>query len=181
MPIHPFETTVPVLGADCFVAPNATVIGDVHIGDQSSVWFGSVLRGDVFRIRIGARTNIQDLSVVHVTTGVNPTILGDGVTVGHRAVLHGCTIEDGALIGMGAVVLDRARVGECALVGAGSVVTEGTTIPAGTLAIGAPARPRRDLRPEELASLARSAQDYAELAATYARALGWGHPGARST
>ena len=173
MPVHPFEGTHPTLGADCFVAPGAWVVGDVVIGDGSSIWFGTVVRGDVHHIRIGSGTNIQDNSVIHVTTGINPTIVGDDVTVGHRVILHGCTVEDGALIGMGAIVMDRAVVGAGALVGAGAIVTEGTVIPPRTLAIGIPARPRRLLTDEEVATQALSPPHYVELAAQHAKHLGW--------
>ncbi len=149
------------------------MIGDVHLGAQSSVWFGTVIRADVFHIRIGARTNLQDNSVVHVTTDRHPTIVGNDVTVGHRAILHGCTIEDGALIGMGAIIMDRAVVGAGALIAAGSIVTEGTVIPPGVLAMGTPARPKRALTEEERKYMAWSVPHYCEVAAQYAAQLGF--------
>ena len=132
------------------------VIGDVSIGPDSSVWFGCVLRGDVHYITIGARTNVQDLSVIHVNHGANPTVLEDEVTVGHRVILHGCRVKSGALVGMGATLLDDVVVEEQALVAAGSVVSPGTVIPARKLARGVPARVVRDLTDEEVASFARA-------------------------
>lgn len=175
MPIHDYLTMLPKIARRCWVAPNATVIGDVEIGDESTIWFGTVIRGDVHPIRIGARTNIQDNSVLHVTTNQNPTIVGDGVTVGHRVILHGCTVEDGALIGMGSTILDRAVIGRGSLVGAGALVTEGTIIPPGVLAIGSPARVKRPLTEDETKHLLFAASGYVELGAQYAAELGWGH------
>lgn len=157
----------PRLGADVFVAPSAVLIGDVEVGAESSIWFGTVLRGDVFHIRIGCRTNIQDNSVVHVTTGRHATLVGDDVTVGHRVILHGCTVEDGALIGMGAIVMDRAVVGVGAMVGAGALVTEGTVIPPGHLALGSPARVKRRLTDGERNGLVEAARQYVSLSARY--------------
>jgi carbonic anhydrase/acetyltransferase-like protein (isoleucine patch superfamily) len=145
------------------------VIGDVVIGPDSSVWFGTVVRGDVHRIRIGARTNLQDQCVVHVTRERFATEIGNEVTVGHRAVVHGCRVGDGALIGIGAVVLDGARVGEEALVGAGAVVGPGSEIPAGALALGVPARVVRMLSVEERALQRERAREYVETARLYAR------------
>lgn len=174
MPLYEFEGRWPVLAPDVFVAPGASVIGDVEIGEGSSIWFGTVVRGDVFHIRIGRRSNIQDNSVVHVTNGINPTIVGDDVTVGHRVILHGCTIEDGALIGMGATVMDRAVVGRGTLVGAGALVTEGTVLPAGMLVLGAPARPKRPLTEDEMAHLKSAATTYTALARAYGQRYGTG-------
>jgi carbonic anhydrase/acetyltransferase-like protein (isoleucine patch superfamily) len=158
---------LPVLAPGVWIAPGAVVIGDVEIGSDSSVWFGSVVRGDVHSIRIGARTNLQDHCVVHVTRGLFATRIGDEVTVGHRATVHGCTVGDGALIGIGASVLDGARVGEEALVAAGSVVTPGSVIPPRTLARGIPARPARALDAEEIALQRRRALEYVETARAY--------------
>jgi len=168
--IQPFRGLYPTLGKDVFVADTARVIGDVHLGDETSIWFGTVVRGDVFHIRIGRRVNLQDLSVVHVTTGRHATLIEDDVTVGHRAIIHGATIRRGALIGMGAIVMDGAEVGQEAMVGAGALVTPGTVIPPRMLAVGAPARAVRALTPEEITRLGDSARGYAELAATYQRA-----------
>ena len=174
MPVYSYGGLFPSLAEDCFVAPGASVVGDVHIGRQSSVWFGSVVRGDVFHIRIGDRVNIQDNSVVHVTTDLHATLIGDDVTIGHRVILHGCTVHDRALIGMGAIVMDRAIVGRESLVAAGSIVTEGTKIPDGVLAVGSPARVLRELTDEERARLAHSGAHYAKVAAKYLERLGNG-------
>lgn len=157
----------PVLGRDVFVAANATVIGDVVLADRASVWFGSVLRADVGRIRIGAESNIQDLSVIHVDSGGFDTLIGAGVTVGHRVVLHGCTVRDFALIGMGSVLLNGCEIGEECIVGAGSLVTVGTRIPPRMLALGSPAKAVRPLKEAELASLRESAAHYVSYAAMY--------------
>jgi carbonic anhydrase/acetyltransferase-like protein (isoleucine patch superfamily) len=148
--IRSFGEAHPRLHASVWVAPGAAIIGDVEIGADSSVFFGSVLRGDVERIRIGERTNIQDQATLHVTQGRFPTLLGNEITVGHRAVVHGCRVADGALIGIGAVILDGAEIGENALVAAGAVVTPGSTIPAGMLAVGMPARVIRALGQDEI-------------------------------
>ena len=149
-----------------YVAPNATVIGEVHVGAEASIWFGCVLRADNAPIRIGSRTNVQDLTVIHTDPGV-PCTLGEGVTVGHRAVLHGASVEDGALIGIGAIVLNNAVVGEEALVGAGAVVPEGKHIPPRHLALGVPARVVRELTEEEIARLRASAAHYVARAQTF--------------
>ncbi len=163
----PFNGVHPQVGRECFVADTARVIGDVVLGDACSIWYGAVVRGDVFHIRIGARTNVQDLAVLHVTTGKHATLIGEDVTIGHRAVLHGCTVGDRALIGMGAVVMDAAVIGDEAMVGAGALVTPGTVVPPRTLVVGSPARPKRELRDDELAYLRKSGSHYAKLAAMY--------------
>lgn len=150
-----------------FIAENATLIGDVAIGPRSSVWFGAVLRGDVHHIRIGSETSIQDNTVIHVTDGRHPTLVGDRVTVGHAVTLHGCTVRDRCIIGMGSTVLDDATVGERVILGAGALVTPGTQIPPGTLAVGAPARVRRALSQEELEWIESSADHYIALATRY--------------
>lgn len=162
-----FQGLTPRIDRSAFIAENATVIGDVEIGEDSSVWFGSVVRGDVDQIRIGARTNIQDLTVIHVTTDTHPTILGDEITVGHRVVLHGCRIESGCLIGIGAVLLDGVHIGERSLVAADSLLTPGTEIPPKSFVIGSPARVKRELTGYELAYLERSWQSYVDLKAQY--------------
>ena len=141
----------PIIAPSAFVAPGAVVVGDVELGSQTSVWYGCVLRGDINWIRVGARTNIQDGSVIHVGHRGQGTTVGADVVVGHRVVLHSCVIGDRALIGMGAVVLDGARVGEGSVVAAGSVVPPGMDIPPGVMVSGVPAKVRRDLRPDELA------------------------------
>lgn len=157
----------PSIAPTAWVAPNATVVADVHMGEGSSVWFGAVVRGDVFHVRIGRNTNIQDNSVIHVTTGRHPTLIGEGVTIGHSVTLHGCTIEDRALIGIGSIVMDEAVVGEEAMIGAGSLVTPGTVIPPRMLAVGSPCRVKRPLTRDELCFLRESGSHYAALAARY--------------
>jgi carbonic anhydrase/acetyltransferase-like protein (isoleucine patch superfamily) len=138
------DGVTPQIGADVYLAPTATLIGDVRIGDRATVWFGAVLRGDATHIEIGAETSVQDNVVIHCAAGL-PTIVGDRVTVGHAALLEGCVIEDDTLIGMGAVVLQHARVGSGSLVAAGAVVSERTEIPSGVLAAGVPARVKKEL------------------------------------
>jgi carbonic anhydrase/acetyltransferase-like protein (isoleucine patch superfamily) len=158
-----FEGRAPLLGEDAWVAPTATVVGDVVMGEGASVWYGAVVRGDFMPVRIGRGTNIQDNAVVHVTTGRSPTTLGEGVTVGHGAVLHGCTVHDRVLVGIGAIVLDDAVIGEEAMVGAGALVTPGTHLPPRMLALGSPARPARPLTEAELAMLRASGPHYLDL------------------
>ena len=150
-----------------WVADSAVVVGDVVIGPEASLWFHAVVRGDVERVRIGARTNVQDNATVHVTRDRWPTILGDGVTVGHNAVVHGCTVGDHCLIGIGAIVLDGVVLERECLVGAGAVVTPGTHVPAGSLVLGQPARVVRALRPDEIERLHESAAGYVERLALY--------------
>jgi len=159
--------TSPRLAPTAWVAPGAVVVGDVEIGEGSSIWFQSVVRGDVNRIRIGARTNVQDLSMVHVTGGTHPTIVGDDVTVGHRVVLHGCTVKDRCLVGIGAILLDGAVVEEESMVGAGALVPPGMVVPSGKLVLGSPAKVKRDLTAEERAFFLSSASRYAGYAARY--------------
>lgn len=161
-----FKDKKPVVHETAFVAPSADVIGDVSIGEKSSVWPKAVLRGDVNRIEIGSYTNIQDGTIVHVA-GEHPTIIGNNVTIGHGAIVHGCTIKDHAFIGMGAIILDGAVIGEGALIGAGALVTEGKEIPPYTLAMGVPAKVVKEL-PEEYIEMAKKrAIEYAELAEEY--------------
>ncbi len=167
--VLPVEGATPRLHPGAWCAPGSVVVGDVEIGPDSSVWYGSVVRGDVHGIRIGARTNLQDLAIVHVTTGRFAARIGDEVTIGHRAVVHGCTVGDGALIGIGAIVLDGAEVGREALVGAGSVVTPGTRVPEGAVAVGVPARVVRELSPEERREQRARALAYVETARAHAR------------
>ena len=157
----------PRLGAGAWVQDTARVIGDVELGAEASVWFYAVIRGDVERVRIGARSNVQDHCTIHVTRDRWPTIVGEGVTIGHRVVLHGCVVGDYALIGIGAVLLDGAEIGAEAMVGAGALVAPGTKIPPRMLALGAPAKPVRELRAEELAHLHHSAENYVEYARQY--------------
>src|SRR5579859_6274035 len=138
MIVRPFAGKQPRIGARVFIADNAALIGDVEIGDDVSIWYGVVLRGDVNHIRIGARTNIQDNSVLHVDQGTAPAIIGDEVTVGHSATVHGCTIGRGSLIGIGSTVLSHAVIGDFALIGAGALVPEGMNVPPRTLVLGVP-------------------------------------------
>ncbi|MEK0314104.1 gamma carbonic anhydrase family protein [Cohnella sp. 56] len=166
MLIH-YEGHVPRLGEGVYVAEGAKIIGDVEIGAGSSVWFNAVIRGDMAGIRIGRRTNLQDGVVGHVNAG-QPLLLDDEVTVGHSAIVHGCTIGRGSLIGMGAIVLNGARIGEYAMIGAGAVVTEGKEIPPYTLSMGTPARVVRELTEQDLARMRRTADHYAAEAVKYA-------------
>ncbi len=147
--IAPYKGVSPVIGKDCFVAPGAVIVGDVHLGDEASVWFGCVIRGDDHHVRIGARTNVQDLTMIHVTYEENPTLIGDDVTIGHGAKLHGCTIGNGALIGIGAIILDGAIVEDGAMVAAGALVTPGKRVAAGELWGGGPARMLRPLTEQD--------------------------------
>lgn len=155
-----YRGMLPEIAASAFLAPTATVVGDVHVGEESGIWFGVILRGDVNRIRIGRRTNLQDGTIVHVTSGTHPTTIGDGVTVGHGAKLHGCTIGDGCLIGIGAIVLDGAEIGDESMVAAGSLVTPDTIAPPRSLLVGSPARIKRSLTDDELGLLKTLADRY---------------------
>jgi carbonic anhydrase/acetyltransferase-like protein (isoleucine patch superfamily) len=149
-----------------FIAPNATLIGDIEIGPESSVWFGAVLRADRDKIRIGRGTNIQDLSVIHVDPGC-PVDIGNEVIVGHRCIIHGCTIQDNALIGMGAIIMNKANIGRFCIVGAGALVTEGMQIPDNSLVLGSPAKIVKQVSPEQVEKIKRNAQSYIELAREY--------------
>ena len=157
----------PQLDPSTYVQPSAQIIGDVIIGAQSSVWFNVVIRGDVQPIRIGARTNIQDNSTVHVTRGRWATIIGDDVTAGHAVVLHGCRVGNRCLIGIGAIVLDGVEIGDDCLIAAGSLLTPGTKVPPQSLVMGHPAKVVRRLRAEELAHIEESALHYVAHAADY--------------
>lgn len=154
----------------CFVADSASVIGNVELGEDVGIWFGVVIRGDNERIHIGARANIQDLCVLHSDPGY-PLTVGEGCTIGHRAILHGCTIGDGTLVGMGATILNGTTIGSNCLIGAGALVTEGKHIPDGSLVIGAPGRVVRSLDDEEIARLHRSAGRYVANARRFAAGL----------
>lgn len=167
MSIITYKGITPKIHPSVFVAEGVHIIGDVEIGKDSSVWFNTVIRGDVNYIRIGARTNIQDNSVIHVTNQKFPTIIGSNVTIGHNAVIHACTISDYCLIGMGAIILDDAKVGSYSLIGAGAVVTTGMEIPDGVLVAGIPAKVIRHLTDDEKIFLAQSAQNYINYVATY--------------
>lgn len=158
--IRGYKNVYPEIDPTAFVEESAQVIGDVEIGAESSVWFNTVVRGDVNYIRIGARTNVQDGSILHVTRNTHPLILGDDVTVGHGVALHGCVIEGPALIGIGAIILDGAHLEPNVIVAAGSLVTEGTRIRSNTLVMGAPAKPKKELTEDQAAWLKRSAGNY---------------------
>ncbi len=158
--IYPHQGVWPKISESAFVAPSADIVGDVHIGESSSVWFQVVIRGDVNFIRIGNRTNIQDHSMLHVTRKVAPLILGDDITVGHRVTLHGCTLGNRILVGMGAIILDHAVIPDDCMIGAGALVTKGKTFEPGSLILGSPAKVVRKLTPEELAFLKQSAMNY---------------------
>lgn len=165
--IHKFKNITPSIGKKSWVAPSADVIGDVVCGEDCSIWFGCVVRGDVHFIRIGDRVNIQDLSMIHVThyknadkSDGNPTIIGDDVTIGHRVMLHGCTIEKASLIGMSATILDGAVIGAESIVGAGALVTKGKIFPPRSLIMGSPAKVVRSLSESEVQELYASAQRY---------------------
>jgi gamma-carbonic anhydrase len=162
MILRAYDGKSPRLGQRVFVADNAAIIGDVELGDDCSIWYSATIRGDVNAIRIGAGTNVQDNCTIHVTHLDWPTIIAGEVTIGHGAIVHGCTVQRRALIGMGSRVLDGAVVGESALIAAGALVSEGMQIPPRTLAIGVPARVKRALTDEELAHLDRSWRNYVE-------------------
>jgi carbonic anhydrase/acetyltransferase-like protein (isoleucine patch superfamily) len=165
--ILPYQGKHPELHARAYVAPNATVIGDVVLGEDSSVWFGSVVRGDMMPIRIGARTNVQDLSVVHVTTDVAGCTIGDEVTVGHRVILHACTVGNRVLVGMGSIVLDQAVIEDDVVLAAGSLVTPRTRLPSGYLCVGSPAKPVRPLRDGDRAMIEQGWRAYVEAKQRY--------------
>ncbi|MBU1641879.1 gamma carbonic anhydrase family protein [bacterium] len=172
--IYTFKKWTPVLGTASWVAPSADVVGNVTMGQECSIWFGCVLRGDVHYISIGDRTNIQDLSMIHVThykkedmSDGNPTVIGSDVTIGHRVMLHGCTIEDGCLIGMSATILDGAVIGRESIVGAGALVTKNKVFPPRSLIMGSPAKAVRELNDEEVKELYASAKRYVAFSQEY--------------
>jgi carbonic anhydrase/acetyltransferase-like protein (isoleucine patch superfamily) len=168
--IRQFNDILPTVHPTAFIADDALVIGDVEIGEDASVWFGSVIRGDVNHIRIGARTNIQDMTMIHVSSKTHSTILEEEITVGHRVTLHGCHVESRCLIGIGAILLDGVRIGANSLVAAGSLLTPGTQIPPRSMVMGSPARVKRELTDDELAYLDKSWQNYTELKKHYSTA-----------
>lgn len=164
-----YLNVLPTVGKDVFVAPGAWVIGDVKIGDRSSIWFNTVVRGDVHYIRIGSETNIQDNCSLHATENEFPLELGSRITVGHRSIVHGCVVEDDCLIGMGAVIMDGARIGRGSLVAAGAIVTPGTIIPPGSVVMGVPGVVCREAGEGERRLITESAKHYLRLASTYLR------------
>lgn len=165
--VLPFRNVMPKVAPGAFLANTAVVIGDVEIGAEASVWFGVVLRGDVHHIRVGARSNIQDNTVVHVTEGRFATMIGADVLIGHGCIIHGCTLEDGSFIGMGSTILDGARVEAGAMVGAGSLVTPGKVVKAGELWTGRPAKTIRRLTDQDRAAMKAGVDHYVELAKAY--------------
>ena len=165
--IRAYRGKRPAIAASAYIDSASVIIGDVTIGEDSSVWPLCVIRGDVHHIRIGARTNIQDGSVLHVMMDTHPLQLGDAVTIGHGVILHGCTIESRVLIGMGAILLNGARIGEGSIVAAGTLVPEGTVVPPGSLFMGHPGKFRRALTPEDQASIQAYADRYVEYSETY--------------
>ena len=165
--IEEFQGMSPEIGRDVYIAPTASVIGDVSIGEGSSVWHSASVRGDCWTIRIGRYSNIQDGCVCHCTTGGPELVVGDNVTVGHGAVLHSCTVEDGSLIGMKAVILDGAIIGKGSIIAAGTVVLEGTEVPPGSLVAGVPGKVRRQVDPETMDKLKSQSMEYHELALSF--------------
>ena len=170
MALYQLDDLIPQLHASAWVADSAQVIGNVHLGPDSSVWFGAIVRGDTDTITVGRGTNIQDNSVLHADPGM-PLVIGDNVSVGHQVMLHGCTVRDGSLIGIGAVVLNGARIGKNCLVGAGALVTEGKEFPDGTMIFGSPAKAVRQLSPEQIAGMNDTAKHYVANALRYRTGL----------
>ena len=162
--VRPFKGIYPKVASSAFIADTARVIGDVEIGEDASIWFGSVLRGDVGSIRIGARSNIQDLSMLHMSLGISNTVIGEDVTVGHSVIIHGAIIGNGALLGMGAILLDNCEIGEEALVAAGTLITAGTKIPPRSLVVGQPGKVVRELTASEAQQGRVLAARYVEVA-----------------
>ena len=170
--IRVYKGIAPHIALTAFIESSAQIIGDVRVGEQSSVWFNCVLRGDVHHIRVGNYTNIQDGTVIHVTNERFPTIIGDCVTVGHAALLHGCTIKDRVLVGIGAIVLDNVTIGEESFIAAGALVTPGTVIPPRSMVMGSPAKVRREVTEDEIAQINRHWQNYVEYKAIYQAEFG---------
>ena len=166
MSIYELNGVKPEIAADCWIAPDAVLIGKVRLLPGASIWFGAVLRGDNEWITIGPRSNVQDHSIIHADPG-QPVTIGEGVTIGHRVIVHSAMVGDHALIGMGTILLNRARIGSHSLVGAGALVTEGKEIPPGSLVVGVPARVLRPLTEDEIAGLRRSAQGYYDHSRTF--------------
>ena len=157
----------PQLGEDCFIAENATIVGDVSMGDQCSIWFNAVLRGDVHFIKMGDKVNVQDGAVIHCTYQKSPTTIGNNVSIGHNAIVHGCTIQDNVLVGMGAIVMDDCIIEQNTIIAAGAVVTKGTRVPSGTIYAGMPAKKLKDL------SVALSKGEIDRIANNYVKYSGW--------
>jgi hypothetical protein len=159
--ILPVKGVLPIIPDNCFVAPNATIVGDVVMGDECSVWFNAVVRGDVNSIRMGNKVNIQDGACIHCTYLKTQTVLGNNVSIGHNAIVHGCTVEDNVLIGMGAIVMDRVHIGKNSIIAAGAVVLEGTVVPEGCIFAGVPAKKVKDISQELISGeIERIANNY---------------------
>jgi len=165
--IRPFRGKAPRIAPDAYVAPTAAVIGDVALGERSSLWFHTVVRGDVHYIRIGRNTNVQDGSMLHVTGGRHPLAIGDDVSIGHRAVVHGCTVGNRVLVGMGSIVLDGAQIGDESILGAGAVVPEGAAFPPRSVLLGVPARRVREVTPLDIERILATRDDYLTLGREY--------------
>jgi carbonic anhydrase/acetyltransferase-like protein (isoleucine patch superfamily) len=165
--VRSYAGHVPVIPASCYVDISAQILGEVTLGEQASVWMNAVLRGDVHSIRVGARSNVQDCAVLHGMRYKYPVVVGDWVTIGHNATVHGSVIEDACLIGMGATILNNARIGEGSIIAAGAVVPENTVVPANTLWAGVPAKLRRALDPQEREGILQYARNYLDYTATY--------------
>ncbi|MEX0686387.1 MAG: gamma carbonic anhydrase family protein [Balneolales bacterium] len=165
--IYEFLGKQPLFNDTNFIAPSADLIGDVTIGEESSVWFNTTIRGDVNRITIGKRSNVQDNACIHVTNQTGPTVIGDQVTIGHSAMIHGCTINDRVLIGIKAVILDKAVIESDCIIAAGSLVPPGKTMPSGYMCMGSPCKPVRKLTDEELASFAQYSDNYVRYCRAY--------------
>ena len=177
--IRTFQGIKPTIPKSCYIEETGVVIGDVVMGEHCSVWFHAVIRGDVHFIRIGERTNVQDLCMLHVTHDTHPLIIGNEVTIGHGAILHGCTIKDRVLIGMGAIVMDGALIEEDSVVGAGALVLEGMTVPSKSVVLGSPGRVRRAVSEAELAWIKESAENYVKYAGQYLDTSSRNKPGFR--
>lgn len=165
--IKKFRDKYPVIPSSCYISESVDLIGDVELGDEVNIWFGTVIRGDMNYVKIGSRTNIQDNSTVHVTTDIAPTIIGSGVTVGHNAIIHGCTIEKNCLIGMGSIIMDKAVIGEGSLIGAGAIVPPNMIIPPNSLVVGLPAKVVRNVNEVETKEILERAQHYIDFAMEY--------------
>ena len=165
--VRPYRGVKPLIAESAYVDSSAQVIGDVHVGERSSIWLNVSIRGDVNYIRVGDETSIQDNTVLHVERDIYPCLIGNRVTVGHRAVLHGCVIEDNVLIGIGAVVLNGAKIGAGAVIAAGALVPERMEVPANALVMGTPGKVRREVTPVERARFSQNCQNYVELTAIY--------------
>lgn len=163
----PYRGILPQIAPGAFVAPSAVIVGDVQVGEEAGIWFGVIVRGDVNHIRIGPRTNLQDGTIVHVTSGTHPTLIGAGVTIGHGVKLHGCTIGDGSLVGIGAILLDGVDIGAESLVAAGSLVAPGTCVPPRSLVVGSPAKVKRPLVQAEIDQLRSLASRYVDYRLDY--------------